>query len=200
MEILLGFLLTFIIVMFTIGIALAILMTVATWKLFTKAGIEGWKCLIPIYNAILIYQLAGINLWWIAILVGTSFLTLIFPLFGLLNFVVAVYFSILYSVSVARSYGKEDAFAVGLIFLPMVFFPILAFGKSKYLGPRPMNDMIFGNNNYQNTNNNNSNYNNYSNNTTNNNQSVKEANLVCSNCNNPVTPETAYCTKCGTKI
>ena len=33
-----------------IFIAISILMIVANWKLFTKAGEEGWKCLIPIYN------------------------------------------------------------------------------------------------------------------------------------------------------
>lgn len=32
-----------------ISIAISILMIVANWKLFTKAGEEGWKCLIPIY-------------------------------------------------------------------------------------------------------------------------------------------------------
>lgn len=33
-----------------ISIAILILMIVANWKLFTKAGEEGWKSIIPFYN------------------------------------------------------------------------------------------------------------------------------------------------------
>ena len=37
-------------------------------------------------------------------------------------------------VGLARSFGLSGGFAAGLILLPYVFYPILAFGKSQYVG------------------------------------------------------------------
>ena len=38
-------------------------------------------------------------------------------------------------VKMARSFGKSGGFAVGLIFLSIIFIPILAFGSDDYIGP-----------------------------------------------------------------
>ena len=35
----------------------------------------------------------------------------------------------------SKSFGKSEGFTVGLVFLSIIFFPILAFGDAKYLGP-----------------------------------------------------------------
>ena len=37
---------------------ITVLTIVALWKMFTKAGEAGWKCLIPIYNVYIMYQIA----------------------------------------------------------------------------------------------------------------------------------------------
>ena len=34
----------------TIGIILIVLEIIATWRIFEKAGEDGWKSIIPIYN------------------------------------------------------------------------------------------------------------------------------------------------------
>ncbi|WP_278321357.1 DUF5684 domain-containing protein [Lacrimispora amygdalina] len=36
----------------------------------------------------------------------------------------------------ANSFGKGKMFGLGLIFLPFIFYPILAFGSSKYVFPK----------------------------------------------------------------
>ncbi|HXP49957.1 MAG TPA: DUF5684 domain-containing protein, partial [Bacteroidia bacterium] len=36
----------------------------------------------------------------------------------------------------SKSFGKDTGFTIGLFFLPVVFYPILAFNKNiKYVGP-----------------------------------------------------------------
>ena len=35
----------------------------------------------------------------------------------------------------SKSFGKDEGFTAGLIFLGFIFYPILAFGAAKYLGP-----------------------------------------------------------------
>ncbi len=42
-----------------ISLAFAILSIVGLWKVFTKAGEQGWKSLIPIYNSYILFKIAG---------------------------------------------------------------------------------------------------------------------------------------------
>ena len=102
-----------------IWLAVAILMIVATWKVFVKAGRPGWAVLIPIYNTYVFLKIAGKPGWW-----------LIWFFIPLLNLV----FGIIATVAFAQSFGKGAGFTVGLIFLPIIFIPILAFGEAQYVG------------------------------------------------------------------
>ncbi len=90
------------------------------WKLFVKAGEEGWKVLIPFYNYVVWLQIVG-RPWW--------FVLLLFVPFG------GLVVSVLVGIDTAKSFGKDQGFAVGLILLAPVFYAILAFGDARYLGP-----------------------------------------------------------------
>jgi hypothetical protein len=35
----------------------------------------------------------------------------------------------------SKSFGKDEAFTVGLLLIPIIFYPILGLGSSKYMGP-----------------------------------------------------------------
>lgn len=92
----------------------------AIWKVFVKAGKPGWASIIPIYNGIVILQIAGRPVWW--------FLLYFIPL---VNIIIAI----IVMIDFAKSFGKGVGFALGLIFLPIIFFPILAWGDAQYQGP-----------------------------------------------------------------
>jgi Family of unknown function (DUF5684) len=92
---------------------------VATWKLYTKAGRPGWASLIPIYNTVVFCQICGRSGW----------LTLALMIPG-----VNVIISIMLTLDLARVFGRGAGFVLGLIFLSPIFFPILAFGSSRYVG------------------------------------------------------------------
>ncbi|MFL6514406.1 MAG: DUF5684 domain-containing protein [Chthoniobacterales bacterium] len=94
-----------------------VLMIAALWKVFTKAGQPGWGVLIPIYNLYLMCKIAGRPGWWL--------------LLTLIPFVNLIIFIILY-VDIAQRFGKGVGFAIGLLFLPFIFFPILGFGSAQY--------------------------------------------------------------------
>ena len=98
-------------------IAWAVLVIVAEWKIFKKAGKEGWKSLIPIYNAYTMLQILNMEpmLCFLTIIPGANFML-----------------SIVMSVKLAKSFGKGTGFAVGLILLEPIFEMILAFGDAKY--------------------------------------------------------------------
>lgn len=104
---------------FLIALVIGVFIIAAMWRVFTKAGQPGWGCLIPFYNIYLMLKIAGKPGWW-----------LIFFFIPVINIVV----QIVMTIDIARNFGRGGWFAAGLIFLPIIFFPILAFGDSVYIG------------------------------------------------------------------
>lgn len=102
-----------------VAMIFGIVMIVANWKIFTKAGKKGWISLIPFYNMYTTFEVAGMNGW--------MFLLLLIPI---VNFVIIImlYFNL------AKAFGQSTGFAVGLILLNPIFLLILAFGSAKYIG------------------------------------------------------------------
>jgi len=103
-----------------IWLALAILMIASFWKIFTKAGKPGWASIIPFYNIYVMLQIASKPGWW-----------LILYFIPLVNLIIGI----IVIVALAQSFGKGVGFAVGMIFIGIIFYPILAFGSARYLGP-----------------------------------------------------------------
>jgi hypothetical protein len=102
------------------GIAFAILVIAAYWKIFVKASQPGWAAIIPIYNLLVLLRVVGRPWWW-----------LILMLVPFLNIVIGII--VLYDL--ARSFGHGAGFTLGLIFLNVIFFLILGFGADQYVGP-----------------------------------------------------------------
>ena len=100
-----------------VGLLLGILCVIGMWKIFTKAGQPGWACLIPIYNAYIICKIAGKPGWWVILL-----------LVPIANIVVGI----LLTVALAKSFGKGVGFAIGMLLLSFIFYPILGFGDATY--------------------------------------------------------------------
>jgi hypothetical protein len=102
-------------------LAVVFLCIVPMWKIFTKAGQPGWACLVPIYNLIVLLQVVRKPLWWIVMI-------LIVPIANII-------FLILTFNELSKAFGKDAGFTVGLIFLPIIFFPILGYGSAQYQWP-----------------------------------------------------------------
>jgi hypothetical protein len=95
-------------------VGLTVLAVWVSWfKLFSKAGQAGWKALVPFFNLFVFTKIVEKPVWWIAIY-------LIVPVGYILS-----------ALQVSKLFGKNIVFSLGLIFLPFVFFPLLAFGKSQ---------------------------------------------------------------------
>ncbi len=101
-------------------LAIFILMIVSYWKIYEKAGQPGWASIIPIYNIYILLKIVGKPGWWI--------LLMFIPV---VNIVIGIWVTNLLS----KSFGKDVGFTLGLIFLGIIFYPILAFGDAKYVGP-----------------------------------------------------------------
>ena len=125
-----------------IGIVLlvaVIIQIVSHWFIFQKAGEAGWKSLIPIYNNYIVTKIAWkpIYFWitlclsFISSLLASSDSNIVAVMAGLIS-IALVILSVMQNINLARKFGQDDAFAIGLIFLPIIFLPILAFGNAQY--------------------------------------------------------------------
>ena len=97
-----------------LSMALGILKIVSLWKIFKKAGKPGWASIVPIYNIYIMCEIAEKE-WWYILLLCVPF--------------VNIYVMIVLYNGMAKKFGKGGGFVVGMILLPVVFFPMLAFGK-----------------------------------------------------------------------
>ena len=108
------------IVLVIFSLALAVFEIAAMWVVFKKAGKPGWAAIVPIYNILVELEIIGRPLWWI-----------ILYFVPIVNIVIGI----IILLDLAKSFGKSTAFALGLIFLGVIFFPILAWGSATYRGP-----------------------------------------------------------------
>lgn len=104
-----------------VQLVVAVYMIACLWMIFQKAGEEGWKAIIPIWNTIIILKLAGRPWWWIFLL-----------FVPLLNLVILI----LVYLDLGKAFGKGPVFSIlGLLCCAPVGLGILAFDSSRYLGP-----------------------------------------------------------------
>ena len=98
-------------------IGLVVLVLASLWRIFEKAGRQGWEGIIPIYNIYVILKIVGKPGWWLLLF-----------LVPIVNFVIQI---VVY-IDLAKKFGKGTGFGLGLVFLGFIFLPILAFGDAQY--------------------------------------------------------------------
>jgi hypothetical protein len=104
-----------------IYLAIIVACVAGLWKTFAKAGQPGWAAIVPIYNLIILLQIANKPIWWI--------LLMFIPF---VNIIV----SVLIMISLAQNFSQGAGFGIGLWLLPFIFFPILGFGSAQYVGQK----------------------------------------------------------------
>ncbi|MHC4355951.1 MAG: DUF5684 domain-containing protein, partial [Planctomycetota bacterium] len=108
---------------FAIGIlVLCVVYIITWWIVYEKAGYPGWAAIVPFYNVWVLAEIAGYSGWLGLLMCFSGFIPYIG---GLIGFIV----SIIISIGVAKAFGRGVLFGLGLAFLPMIFYPILAFAK-----------------------------------------------------------------------
>ena len=96
-------------------LAIVLLMLASMWRVFERAGEHGWAVLVPIYNLYVLSRVAGMSPWWMLV----AFIPLVNIIFLFAN-----------SFGVAQRFGKGALFGIGLVLLPFIFWPMLAWGDS----------------------------------------------------------------------
>ena len=136
-----GFLGGFFATMGILVIAFYILLVIALWKIFEKAGEAGWKSLIPIYNLYVMCKIIGASFWISLIvlpivvgIVGTLLFNDNKQAIDLISAIYSMVVDIYLSSKLAKAFGKGVGYTLGLILLPNIFQLILGFGSAEYQG------------------------------------------------------------------
>lgn len=181
-----------------IALVVGIISIIGMWKMFKKAGEEGWKAIIPIYNVYTLSTIVGVSPWWILIVFVGGFISGAIPALSIVGSALSIYFSVILCVSTAKSFGKDEGFAVGLFFLSPIFHLILGFGSAEYQGKKPMKDPImeFVNKEifHKDTATPEANV------TEEKNNDKTSGDKFCTNCGAKIDGDSSFCTSCGTKV
>lgn len=126
-------------------IVLLILLVVAYWKMFTKAGIAGWKSLIPLYNVYIAFKIAWKDqtafwAWLAANVVYSLFRDHEDGVSGVITIVagiLALVWWMRFCIRQAKSYGKGAGTGIAAFFLPNILTLYYGFASScTYAGPQ----------------------------------------------------------------
>lgn len=101
-------------VIWLFDLVIIVLMLIGMWKLYAKAGKPGWASIVPIYNAVVMCEIAGRPTWWVVLL-----------FIPFVNFIIMI----LLTIDFVKAYGKGTGFAVLAVLLPFVAYLIMAFDK-----------------------------------------------------------------------
>lgn len=132
-------------ILIVIALIWLVISIIASWRIFTKAGEAGWKCLIPFYNSYVQFSFTwNTNIFWVWF--GLSMVSNLISIIGgknpgmiisLISFAIAVVvgvISIIATHKLSKAFGHGVGFTLGLLFLNPIFMLILAFGSSEYQG------------------------------------------------------------------
>lgn len=119
-------------------------------KVYEKMGEDGWKAIIPIYNIYILNtkiqkrnpSLIAIHIVFLILLFyieqeiifsryyDDEKILIMLVILLIVMLVNLIYMGILY-YGIAKGFKKSKKFAIGLIFLPIIFLPILAFSEKE---------------------------------------------------------------------
>ncbi len=91
--------------------------------MYVKAGQPGWASIVPFYNLYVMVKFVGRPWWW--------FILVMVPFIGIIAAIILCF-------DLVKCFGKGGGFAIGLILLGFIFYPILAFGDAEYTAPPPV--------------------------------------------------------------
>ncbi len=116
-----GGLLAFTIIMYIVALAVAVVEIIGMWKVFKKAGKQGWEAIVPFYNVWTLFEISGYPGYY-----------MFFGFIPCAGPIILLVFEIMAAISLSKKFGKSGGFAALLILVPVVGYCILGFGNDTY--------------------------------------------------------------------
>jgi hypothetical protein len=108
----------FAILFFFLFVGIYIVTSLCLMRIFKKAGVESWIAWVPFYNNWKLLEIGGQQGFW-AVLAIIPFVSIVSAVFMIIAF-----------YNIGLKFGKDGIYVVLAIFIPIVWFIILALDKS----------------------------------------------------------------------
>ena len=115
----------FFLIILAICLIFWIFFSIVLWFMFKKMGEPGWKAFIPFYNQYVLFEKV----------MGEGFLFLIpciAPAIPYVGWIISFLFNLIFSIRIAKCFGKNIIFGILTAFFGIICYPILAFSSDKY--------------------------------------------------------------------
>ena len=138
-------------IFFLVLIALLVFYFIGAWKMFKKAGHDGWKCLIPYYSDyVMMVDIAGLHVGYFIALIAMSLLSglvgfipgfltglgvdmgvfaYIFNVLSWLFNIASIMLSVALAFNLSKKFNKGTGWVVLTIFFSIITIPLLGFSK-----------------------------------------------------------------------
>lgn len=139
-----GILIIFVLIVFVAALAMIILEIIGKWKVFKKAGKNGWEAIIPYYNTWVLVSISGCKWWFFLIIIFSSLISfnlsydinevsnISINTFDFLGSIVNLLALYCVNYNVCKKFNKDYMYAIGLTLLPFIFYPMLGFDKTEF--------------------------------------------------------------------
>ena len=195
-----GFFIFLIVIILIVFFTLLGIYIAGKWKLYKKAGKQGWESIVPFYNDWVYVEIAGLNWWWFFFLIiapasifsnfGNGDSSFIINIAGLVGAFVCNY-------NISKKLGKDTGFAILMTLFPFVVVPLIGFSSSYTWNN---NAEVSLNGPFDNVNNSNKSNNASTSTTTKSTVKKEKDSKFCTNCGNEISKGDKFCSNCGKEI
>ena len=113
-----GFMVFYIIYMLVI-LAISVVQIIAMWKVFKKAGKQGWEAIVPFYNTWTLLEISGYPGYY-----------LFFVFIPCAGPIILLVFEIMAAISLSKKFNKTGGFAALLILVPVLLIKVIILLKA----------------------------------------------------------------------
>jgi hypothetical protein len=117
----------------------SLITVIAQISIVINAGEPAWALFVPVYRQVILCRVAQKPEWmgWLCgiaegILYFPEFLSFVHPAAFTIAPIVYIIFNFIFSLGIAKAHDRGVGFGMGLFFLPIIFYPILAFSGKAY--------------------------------------------------------------------
>ena len=190
----------FAILIVIIIVPIVIVCLVAKYKMYKKAGRNGWEAIVPFYSEWVYTEIAGVEWWWFIALIASNIFTFTTHngdqtiSFNFTN-VVGLFGAFVCNYNISKKLHKDVGFAVLMTLFPFVMIPLIGFSSSYSFddsvkvtknGPFDANKeddtAVDEKNGEEDT------------------KSKDKDSKYCSHCGNKLDKDSKFCSKCGKEI
>ena len=103
-----GLIFLFLFILF-ISVALIVISVIAGWKLFKKAGKNGWEAIVPFYNSFVYVEISGLEWWWFLLMLAPNIVSIVNDDLAGIASLVSLFATFNCFYNIAKKFKKDTA-------------------------------------------------------------------------------------------